>query len=102
MTEDDWLTLSDPRAMLAFLRGQATERKLRLFAVACCWQAVDLFPDRRLRDAIRVAERLADGGVKEAERLAAETAADEAAQEDPDVGDLNTHLLIPRSLLAAR
>src|SRR5262245_13747800 len=31
MTEQEWLTDVDPEPMLAFLRGRATDRKLRLF-----------------------------------------------------------------------
>lgn len=36
MTESEWMMCADPYPMLMFLRGQASERKLRLFAVACC------------------------------------------------------------------
>src|SRR6516164_7753143 len=36
MTESEWLAATDPEPMLAFLRGKASERKLRLFACACC------------------------------------------------------------------
>jgi hypothetical protein len=37
MTESDWSTRTDPQLMLSFLQNHgATERKLRLFAVACC------------------------------------------------------------------
>ena len=36
LTESQWLTCDDPAVMLAFLRGKGRERKLRLFAAACC------------------------------------------------------------------
>jgi hypothetical protein len=36
VTHDQWLTGTDPVPMLEFLRGKATDRKLRLFASACC------------------------------------------------------------------
>jgi hypothetical protein len=35
MTEAEWLACGDPRPMLDFLRGQASERKVRLFTLAC-------------------------------------------------------------------
>ena len=36
MTESDWLASARPREMLTFLADRASDRKLRLFGVACC------------------------------------------------------------------
>jgi hypothetical protein len=35
VTEAEWDTCTDPQPMLEFLHGRASERKLRLFGVAC-------------------------------------------------------------------
>jgi hypothetical protein len=73
MTEADWGQSTKPKQMLEALRasGRATERKLRLFAVAVCRQAWPLLTDRRSRRAVEVAERVADaGGGRGALRLA--------------------------------
>ncbi len=60
MTESEWLACVDPMPMLEFLRGRASERKLRLFAVACCQRVWRVFP-RKVRETIRAAERYAEG-----------------------------------------
>ena len=61
MTEQDWLECTAPEWLLSFLHGKASERKLRLFACACCRQAWGLLADPRSRNAVEVAERFADG-----------------------------------------
>jgi hypothetical protein len=61
MTDAKWLTCTDPKVMLDFLRGKASERKLRLFAVACCRRISHLLNDKRSREAVEVGEQQADG-----------------------------------------
>jgi hypothetical protein len=43
MTEAEWLAATDPKPMLEFLRGKATDRKFRLLAVACCRAVREVF-----------------------------------------------------------
>ena len=76
MTEAEWLACKEPRTMLAFLTMTATERKLRLFACACCRRISHLLSDDRSLDAIGIGERCADGDLTEEEF---ETAGYEAA-----------------------
>lgn len=61
MTEEEWLMATDPGGMLAFVGGRASQRKLRLFAVACCralWNSLVKVGSQRVVEAL---ERLADG-----------------------------------------
>jgi hypothetical protein len=61
MTEAEWLECTDPTPMLEFLRRKASDRKLRLFAVACCRRGRHLMTDTRNRRAVEVTEQYADG-----------------------------------------
>jgi hypothetical protein len=62
MTEAQWLSCTDPAPMLDALRGKASDRKLRLFAVACCRTISQLILRTTLgyRGVVLV-EKMADG-----------------------------------------
>ena len=71
MTEAEWLACDNPAPMLEFLRRKASDRKLRLFAVACCRRVWSSLEHEEFRDAVRKAEFFADGLVDQAEMLQA-------------------------------
>jgi hypothetical protein len=64
MTEVEWLTCTDRLPMLAFLRGKASDRKLRLFALACCARVSHLLQEEEGQEAITYVERYAEGAIK--------------------------------------
>lgn len=63
VTEEEWVACSDPRPMLSLLarksRVRVSDRKLRLFAIACC-RRVSL-TDQSARRAVEVAEEYCEG-----------------------------------------
>ena len=63
MTEAEWLSCTDPEPMLQLLRPNASDRKIRLFAVACCRRVWPSLEPEEFRDAVLNAEAFADGGV---------------------------------------
>src|SRR3954447_9235413 len=71
LTEAEWEGCADPLPMQVALRGKASERKLRLFAVACCRRLGPLLQDPRIVAALDVAERHADGAATQADLEAA-------------------------------
>jgi len=75
MDETEWQNAVEPQGMLEFLRkcGRSSDRKLRLFAVACSRRIWNLI-DGLGRKAVEVAECFADGQVGPDELRAARLA----------------------------
>lgn len=75
MNAEQWEASENPAQMLSALTSngnagrwpRVSERKLRLFAVACVRQVWDRLTDQRSRQAVEVAERYADGAAMFAE-----------------------------------
>jgi hypothetical protein len=99
MSNEQWQSCTDPMVLLERLQGIATDRKLRLFAVACSrriWQ----YLDELARGAVIVAEQYADGCATaqdlRAARLACQTAGGNAswysAASDPAIAARNAAL----------
>jgi hypothetical protein len=61
MTESEWLECTDMRSMIGFLHDKASDRKMRLFACACCRRIWSLLADKRCRKAVTISEQYADG-----------------------------------------
>jgi hypothetical protein len=62
MTEEEWQACKDPHAMLESRPAMETDRKLRLFAVACCRRTMPFLTDLKgVEGRLEIAERYADG-----------------------------------------
>lgn len=92
-----------PAEFLPFAIGTdvLTDRELRLFAVFCARQVEHLVIDQRSREAINVAERLADGKATETERIAAFESAWHAATAADKIADVHIKSVTDKASHAA-
>src|SRR5262245_36892620 len=87
MTEQEWAECTDPKLMLEHLKGKVSDRKMRLFAIACCGRIRDRITDLRSRAAVEFAERFVEVGVaRRRGRPAVEKAARQACREADEAG----------------
>jgi hypothetical protein len=61
MTEEEWITTTDPSLLVRHFHGKASRRKLRLLVCSCCRAVWDDEWPRRCRQVVETAERFADG-----------------------------------------
>lgn len=101
MTEAEWLACADPRDLMEYLHGQLTERKLRLFACACCGPAWERVTEACCRNAVAVALRYADGQATAEELKAAHGAAQNGKPLFQDANWAAAWTAAPAALLAA-
>jgi hypothetical protein len=80
LAKAEWLDADDPGLMLDQIEDRVSDRKLRLFAVACCRRLWGLLDDPRSREVVDVVEQYADGLVPSATLQRAMEAASEAAE----------------------
>lgn len=68
MDEAMWLACADPIPMLSFWKEKASDRKLRLFSMVCCWRVRHFCTSECGRRAFDVADRFVEGLASDAER----------------------------------
>jgi hypothetical protein len=84
MTEAEWLGSIFPPSMLAFIRGKTTDRKLRLFACACCRRISELFWHEKLKELVEISESHIDHQATDEELSRVVEAADCLADSERD------------------
>jgi RNA polymerase sigma factor (sigma-70 family) len=116
VTEAEWLACDDPSQLLAHLASKAGERKLRMFAVACCRSVWAALTDERCQRAVEAVERHADAPLptEDWERVREEARSGFGTAQTPQCKDANSprtascaaamaawHATIPDALEAA-
>jgi hypothetical protein len=84
VNETDWLAAAEPLAMLDYLRGKVSDRKLRLYACACVRRRWELLRWPTPRQAVELAERFAEGNATADEVEAMRQQAQESTYNAPE------------------
>lgn len=95
MTQHKWLTSTNLRALMVLARDQIDERRLRLFACACCRNVWNRFIDPETVGIVALAEEFADGKVSEAAFARVRERANAAvvrAEQAPDLPGYLVHI----------
>src|SRR5437868_6997402 len=71
ITHGEWVGHIDPNWILELIRSNATDRKLRLYACACCRRILHLLGNQHDHNTIQVAEAVADRLLPQSERIKA-------------------------------
>lgn len=83
MTESEWHQ-ADLNSKLEFLWGAVSERKLRLFACACCRSIWDYIEGRPAQRLVEIAEKCADGQANRRELADAQRQLTSYIKDDPE------------------
>lgn len=92
MTEAQWLVKGNPRELLSFIGDRISQRKLRLFACACCSRIWPRLADVSQK-AILMAEMYADGEVTSYELNDAHQAAFDLATQEINAWQKQTRFM---------
>jgi hypothetical protein len=100
VTEKQWITGTELKTLLKYLRRRASERKRRLFAVACCRRVLHLLSDENASESVAATERYAEGLATNLELVRAEEVAYDIFSAARDAG-LESQRLLADSLYGA-
>jgi hypothetical protein len=102
MNVTEWMACTDPWVMLIFLEPRASNRKLQLFAAACCRRAWSLGTDPRHRELVEAAERFADGLLSKEEFDGSRDVVVELSADYPEDNPWNSSRFLTAATLHAR
>jgi len=89
VTEDKWVACTDPMQLMEVLWNGVSDRKLRLFAVACCRVMIAGTNEPSAARAVQASELFADGSISAEELRVARREVTNAWNRVHDAGEVN-------------